>query len=429
MKEIIGNAKIITFRTHRGDSAFVSPLSAMAKGISTGHAALVLTFSDQELYNNYIANNNKIPHTIKMDPVTKQAYYEVYVSFWPQESSGLASKPSKFVDYEFDVENSALYSPFEYDERWINNNFCDETPSFAISLDSISELISPLALDAKELKRIRDLIQKSRQKAPVTLSPLEISSAPVLPLLKYLLKTKFKLGPMILVHTTRIEHAFGSEVAKAMQKYAKQYTEWREMVVATHNTANTGNVFEALYRQLAIIYKGRLQDTEQYLKGLMFSDPNLTHSEFIARLEPYVTFGNPEKDAYSIPIVKNFTKTQPLALELEPMLEYIVTIANNPNEHLYNVLKLNCAAITYNTLWSGAKNSPHSQLRQLLALAWYVNVFRLTLTPTMIIQNAANNADEIKGSAIQFRSSESSAGLNASNFLDIDEICSLGLSK
>ena len=141
MTGMIGTAKIITFRTNRHDSAYAMPLNAIASGISTGHVTHYYLLSlIKELFNQYIVNNNKIPHAIKFDPHTNQRYYEVYVSFWPQKEAGLYSDHSMLRTYEFDMENSATYSPFIYADYLFEH--AQQEPSIAPEITLPAEAIS-----------------------------------------------------------------------------------------------------------------------------------------------------------------------------------------------------------------------------------------------------------------------------------------------
>jgi len=391
MGGVIGSAKIITFRTTRHDSAYGMPILGIASGVSTGHIALLLTFTDQELFNKYIANNKKIPHSIKINPETQQEYYEVYVSFWPKNQAGIFSDHSELRTYEYDVETSAFNSPFVYNEEIFANAIQEPNTVQELSTEQLADMIKPLTLEANELRRVRDLLQQSQKKAPLSLNPIEKKVKAPIPLLQTEPSGKITLGPVMVVHTSSLKNKFGEQIMPYVEEYAKHYTEWREMEVLAHNYKidfGSKHQFTQMYASIARAYKIRAQIVEINLKHQMFPDQYLSHEEFIQKLEPYVTIGAPERDSVGIPIVRDLTADS-MGLELEPMLQYIVEIANNPDVHQYHVLKLNCAAVTYNTLWAGAKRTTDAQLKQYLALAWYVNVLGLTLTPSMIIQNAA----------------------------------------
>lgn len=392
MTGIIGNAKIITFRTTRDDSVYGTPLSAIASGISTGHVALLLTFNDRELFERYIARNDKIPHAVKIDPLTQEEYFEVYVSFWPQNQAGLYSDHSTLKTYEHDAESSAMNSPFVYSEEWLS--FEDPQPVAAPELTDaqLAELIAPLTLEAQELRRVRELIQKSQMKAPLSLNPLQKIVAPKIPLLRQCRKSVITLGPMMIVHTSRLTNAYTAEIAAVVAAYAKFYNEWCEAEVEVQNQAielGAEHIMVKRYRQMVHALRTRMRMAEFNLMHIIFPDEALTHDQFMQRMEPFITVGAPERDAIAFPIVRDFDDATTRGLKLEPMLQYICEVADNPHVHQYHVLKLNCAAVTYNTLWAGAKHSPDTELRKYLSLAWYVNMLNLTLTPTMIIQNAA----------------------------------------
>lgn len=388
MSGMIGNAKIITFRATRDDSVYGMALHAIANGISTGHVALLLTFTDQELFNKYIANNKKIPHAIKIDPNTKKEYYEVYVSFWPQKQAGLYSDRSELRSYEYDVETSVMHTPFEYSPALFAHALQAPSEAPELSTEELAAMIAPLTLEANELRRVRDLLQKSQQKAPLDIKKLEKTVISRVPMMG---KSVITLGPMMIVHTSSLISAFGDHITNAVEEYAKAYTDWRELELKAHNNKvelGAEHFFTKQYTMLCDAFKVRIRMAEVNLQYQMFPGQYLSHAEFMQKLAPYVTLGATERDSISIPIVRDFTD-QTRGLALEPMLQYVCEVANNPDVHQYHVLKLNCAAVTYNTLWAGAKSSPDQKLRQYLALAWYVNLLSLTLTPTMIIQNAA----------------------------------------
>lgn len=388
MSGMIGNAKIITFRATRDDSMYGLAISAIARGISTGHVALLLTFTDQELFEKYIANNTKIPHAIKIDPKTQREYYEVYVSFWPQKQAGFYSDASELRSYEYDVENSVMYTPFEYSPKLFAH--AQQAPSEAteLSTEQLAEMIAPLTLEANELRRVRDLLQKSQQKAPFAIKALQKDIESKVP---FMGKSVITLGPIMIVHNSSLIRAFGDHIATAVEAYAQAYTEWREVEVKANNykvELGAEHFFTKQYSMLCDAFKIRVRMAETNLQHKMFPGQYMSHEVFMQKLAPFVTLGATERDSISIPIVRE-ANSETTGLALEPMLQYVSEIANNPDIHKYHVLKLNCAAVTYNTLWAGAKNSSDQKLRQYLALAWYVNLLSLTLTPSMIIKNAA----------------------------------------
>jgi hypothetical protein len=286
----------------------------------------------------------------------------------------------------------------------IQNGY-DNRAAEVLTSEKLDALIEPLELEVSDRRRVKELVRKSSQKSAVELQPLKRVATPTLPLLRDQMQSEVHLGPMIMVHYTRVLNTFGKDITEVVVDYATLYRQWRELSIKAQNCTEKKDLLASkIYTEMAEIYQADMRATEQSLKAMMYPNDNLTHSEFMDRLEPYITFGNPERDSFTILIVRNFDPEHPIALELEPMLQYVCEVANNPNVHLYNVLKLNCAAVTYNTLWAGAKNSPHSSLKHYLSLAWYVNMLGVTLTPIMLIQNASR-AEETQRKALQFSTS------------------------
>lgn len=417
MGDIIGTAKIISFRITRDDSVYLTSIDALRRGISTGHVALLLTFHGDlgaKLYAKYIANNKNIPHISKIDPNTGTRYYEVYVSFWPKNDADVFNAESVFRTHEFDNEASAKYSPFEYASQWLNshNNQLQHKPSFFTD-EQLAQYIAPLKLEASELRQIHQSLKQSYQKEPITLSPLKRIVAPTIPSIGAYNSAEIYLGPTVILHTSRLAHQYGDVVAAAAKRYVTAYKNWREAEVQTNNIQ--AKLDPIKFKSVAHIYNHRIHmykdltlACEENLKLLMFPDQILTHSAFMDKLEPFLTLGNPERDTVTLPIVGDIRNKKVIGLELEPMLQFITTTANNPTVYNYNVLGYNCAAVVYNTLWEGVKNSPSDELRKFLALAWYVERLHLTLTPTMIMQKTAaaeekltdlNQAKQIKFSS------------------------------
>ena len=69
----------------------------------------------------------------------------------------------------------------------------------------------------------------------------------------------------------------------------------------------------------------------------MFPGQLLSHEEFIQDRAIYNHWCS-ERDAVSIPIVREFVAGAGVGLALEPMLQYVCEIANKPDVYQYHVL-------------------------------------------------------------------------------------------
>jgi len=315
----VGNLELITFRVTRYDYEYIKPISAYLSNLSVGHVALRLNFNSPALYNKYIKGHPNIPHTVNDDEC------EVYFSFWP-DVNGRWSERGVLRSYLFDCEQSASYSPMEY-----------------------------------EYKHLQP-IERTTFWGTVT------------------------LPPTIILHTSRLGVAFGTlqnpnrKIMQAAENFALMYRAWREQII--HAEYEPDN---PLQQQKIIDLLAILNESSYRLKSFMYPAQKMTNAEFMQKLKPFVTIGYPERDCLTLPVVENGTYA---GLYLEPMLAFIRDLADHPEQHPYNVLDTNCALKTLHILWLGGKDSPHIDMQNEFMLPWYVR-WGATLTPTFVIQLGA----------------------------------------
>jgi hypothetical protein len=338
-----GTVEIITFRATRSEHPYLESLMALIRGTSTGHIALRLTFHNSDLFKQYIANSD-IPHRIINDKISGKTLYEVYVSFWPAGDWAPWHPTSSLRRYRFDCEQSGTYSPFKYDPEIV---------------------------------------------ARLKLAPIEKFARSNLPFFNYFDHTTINLPPSIILHTTRLKTAYGSNgtvIAAAAESFATKYHEWRTALVKEQNAKlineDAPELLKILKRDVHIAQM-RMQISRRELKSLMFPNIEMDDQTFDEKLEPFVTFGFPERDNVVLPVVYNGNKTS--GFELQPMLKFINDIASNPGKHPYNVLSNNCAKVIFEILWSGVKNSRFKQLSQQFMLSWLSRWFKLTVTPALLL--------------------------------------------
>jgi hypothetical protein len=347
VNDSVGSLELITFRTTRYEHPYKNPISALITGLSSGHMAMRLTFTNTEIFNKYINGNSRIPHRSIIEPETNKEYYEVYVSFWPEGNGVPWHERSSLRAYTFDCQQSGMYSPIEYD------------PDFEGYLN---------------------------------------------PLTRNIMGFKLTLPPTIVLHTTRLGMAYGDKlvlaperkielnpnliVMQAAENYTIKYREWREALVYEQNQINElgeNHASIAAIKHLTIRANKRLIASKLKLKRTMFPNVNMNDDEFFSKLEPYITFGYPERDVITLPMIHHGASA---GLELEPMLEYIQHIANNPEDHPYNVFDKNCAHKALEILWHGGQNTNFESLKHEFTMPWYVRCLGVTITPILAMQHA-----------------------------------------
>jgi len=213
------------------------------------------------------------------------------------------------------------------------------------------------------------------------------------PILSNFLYTPAMLPPSIILHTSRLESAYGTQVREAAEIYARHYSNWRTAVIQQKNQ-------EVMYGPSGIAtlkYEYELASTkilmlvsEEKLLSLMFPNSNLSHPAFMHYLEEnFISFGYPERDTITLPLIRaNRRRCADIGLELEPMLRHIRAIADNNDLFPYKLFSLNCAQTTFNILWHGVKSSVDAALLSIFTIPWYLRLLGIPLTPNLILQQA-----------------------------------------
>ncbi len=420
MSNTIGTAQVITFSTTRDDEIFLYPLRALTKGVTTGHISLLLEFTDTELYNKYIANYPRIPHRELIDPITQKPKYQVYVSFGPeQELWQPFSSGGVLRDYMGDCISSGACFPMNYDPKFLAinhpNTLDNVKEARSVSEAEIVELLDPIKLEKKEILRLKNLIEKSLQKAPLTIEPQKKIFAPRIPIGRTFLKSEQSIGPNIVLHETYFACKYSAASVAAAKKYMQEYDDWR-IVCNRLNSVQIllGSQHDLTKRFSAVekMYKLRAKMSKYNLKSHMLQEyPGLSQDQLDAEMEKYFTHGCPERDAVTLPIIAKSASDNLPGLALEPMLQYVNAVATHPKQFPYSVFGINCAYIVYNTLWEGVKNSPPNMLKKHLALAWYITCLRLTNTPSMVIQNAARAEAAAQQNELDTNTSNATPGI------------------
>ncbi len=342
-----GSIELITFRTTRDDHPFMFALNGLWQGLSSGHVAARIKFTNKLLFTQYIQHNPNIPHKIIHNKLNNTESYEIYLSFWPYAASPWTDN-SRLATHKFDCEQSANYSSMEYTER------------FAKYLQPITKIA--YAGFHEYCKLFYSIVT---------------------------------LPPAIILHTSRLGMAFGDHInlkpntviMQAAEQYAKHYRLWRKSIVMEQNAKFIYSEQENLllkYNNLKYLATLGMLTAEIKLKNLMYPGEKLSHQYFMHKLEPFVTFGNTERDSISLPLSHG---NDSAGLELEPLLQKIKHIADNPFKYPYNVFSTNCAHTITELLWHSCKDCLGDDIKKLI-LPWYARLFGSTITPTMVMQQA-----------------------------------------
>jgi len=362
----IGTAEVISFRTTRFDPAFKYPVEGVLTGTSISHIALRVTFvqnaTTQQLFAKYIDNNPNIIYDDKLiDPVSKQKMYEIYFSFWPDTSIiGLQTTPNKLLSYEHDCDDAALGSPMTYNPRYAKY----------FNFGSLRETVSP-----------------------------------VQPVFGNLFNYQISASLPTIFHEVRLRNALHNDpgidtVVASVATYCRLYDRWYEVRIAQNNAqkscannkAKLNNINSAVEtaRQALAAQRKRVR-TE--FKAILFDGDKISYATLMDQLEQYLTIGREELDSISLPIVHQLCSSKNCGLELEPMLAYIQTVANNPQKYTYNVLTFNCADAVLQVLANGASACKHNLLQKAFRLPFYLRL--IPTTPAMVMQ-MANSALKIE---------------------------------
>ena len=376
----IGVAEIIAFRTTRSEFVYKYPLEGLFIGTSVSHIALRLTFNDKALFDQYVANNQAIKYNDNLiDPSTGSRLYEVYFSFWPTTDMALSSLPSQLLTYQHDCEESALRTPMTYSSRF--NRY---------------------------------------------LHPDKKTVSTLIPVLKYFFGHDIQLPPSIILHTSRLkgyleknykkkpleqkEHML-QIILEATQNYATAYENWCDALLAQQNAASSLFTSNSQLNKLTAITnaaKSVLFSAKQELKldieTLLFPNGNISEASFMAELENFMTFGQPEVDSIYLPLVNKQGFAANLGLDLEPILQQIKNIADHPADFEYNLLNQNCATMIQQLLAKSVQDSNNIRLKSCFKSPWYVRLFKLPVSPAMVMQmsnSALANTEIIQANKLE----------------------------
>lgn len=389
MNELLGYARVLTYLTTRNDEIYKYPAEGVMFGSSVSHIAMQMQFKyTPELESRIttlkdLAAKNKIPFLETINPQTKQKSYDLYFSYWPGSSPDgwdPNSKTSRLETYKFDTEQSAKYSPMSMDAR----------------------LVHP------DKRLVKSLI----------------------PFFSLFMRKTITLPPTITLHTTRLGSEFADKgvklVENAAMQYAKSYEAWSDALLAQDNH-KTGGIWNSLrllftgenknYAKDAQDAENKMNEDKTMLKNLLYPGKNMSENEFALKMEPFITYGSPERDQVNLPVFaspKDADKPTP-GLKLAPMLDKIIDIASNPEKYPYDVMTNNCANAVNNTLEAGAAGT---KLENSIALPWYMKY--LPLPPALVLQNAANGSQvvsEEQKQAVMMNTPEATANTVTTNNL------------
>lgn len=366
----IGTVEIISFRTTHKDDAYKYPFNGVLTGTSISHIALRLTFTGRDLFEKYIENNRNIAYNDELvEKNTGVKLYEVYFSFWPStQNVALLSEPSKLYNHQHDCEISALGTPMTYSTKY-----------------------------ARYLHPQRE----------------QISS--MIPLLNYLIRDTISLPPTLMFHTTRFKNTLDTLYAQTpdaerqsivdsiitkSKEFALKYKTWftanveqesyAKSIFADSNESKKLSLKEQQSQRELLICK---EEFKQQIKSAIFPNSELSDNEFGEALEQFYTFGMPEIDTITLPLIGKSSDHNCQGLKLEPMLQYIANIANNPNQFQYNLINQNCATVLRDILLQGIKSCFNNQLKQAFNLPWYARWFGLPVSPAMVMYLASKMAE------------------------------------
>lgn len=373
MKDIIGTAKIIYVQGSEGNNNSLTQIDELRRGISNGQVSLLLTFHGHlgtKLFNKYISNNNNIPHAVKMDPKSGKQVYEVYIFFWPKYEKYLFNDVGQTELCEFSAT---------MDDQYVQQDL--RAPSI-LTLDELENLITPLKANAQDLHESNKLLQTN--------------------------KGVF-FGPKSILNLDMLKTIYTPEIANAAIEFAKVYNKWRAAAIDEQNIRLVAKHDKALIAACsahAASLKFSMQVNEVKLKDLMFPMQHLSHDQFIQKFTPFLSKCTLKESIISLPIVRNIDDDKVIGLALEPMLQYVHSIADTAQDIRFNAVALNRATIIYNTLWAGALNSPFEALRKYLGLAWYVEKLKQKMASALQTQFHSNLYKETFSAPALLRFSE-----------------------
>ena len=372
-KNQTGTVDIVSYRTTRRDPVYKYPIEGAISGTSISHIGMRVVFNNQELFDRYIAGNRNIPYDDKLkDPETSEKLFEVYFSFWPNAGSiGIQTTDSKLFPYEHDCDDAAMLTPVSYN------------PGFTRYIRPTRETVSPN-----------------------------------FPIINYLFAHTITLPPAIILHSFRFKlalqnalkdrsendiNAIVADVERTAEKYSQLYDAWFDATVAQQNASKS--IWTSAEKTKLLADKTALADTElkacskqlkSDIRNILFAGQNISDTTFLNAIEQFITFGMPESDSITLPLVLRSQPGKDFGLELDPMLKYIKDIADNPHKYQYNLFSLNCATILLDILDKAAQSCIDKQLRKAFALPWYAYYLPFPVSPAMVMQLAAK-AEKIEG--------------------------------
>jgi hypothetical protein len=368
----VGTVDLISYRTSRHDPIYKYPIEGPLTGTSISHVAMRITFSNKDLFDQYIAGNPNIPYDDQLiDPVTGTKMYEVYFSFWPATTTiTIQTADSKLFGYEHDCEQSALGTPMSYTSRF--NSY----------LHPISKIATP------EIP-VLGLLFGHR----ISLPPTSI----LIPFrLKAILQQTYPNASQSQIDT------LNDRVNSKTIDYAVIYDNWFRALVEQENASKTlfpsANKISVLGMKTQAAYDtllaGKLQ-LKKDIRDIIFAGQNISDETFMSELEKFMCFAQPEVDTVTLPVVHRSGTENICGLELEPMLNFIKNIADNPSKYQYNLFSLNCATILRNILAKSVENCINKKLRQAFDLPWYLQLLPVSPAELMKLANKSLNIEEM----------------------------------
>jgi len=341
-----GSITFKSYRTTRHDGDYEYPAKGVFEGGSISHVAyeitLPATLKNRVLFDKFIANNPKIPSSDEdIDPVTGQPLLKVYFSFWPAEEQTLPiTVNSKLFSHQHDSWTSALGSPMSYNHKFTTY-----------------------------------------------LSPIKATLAPRIPLLNYLFGYQVTLPPFMIFHEGMLKgclqrrlknsktpaelEAIFNVCLERLNTYADKYGAWFKALVNQQNSSHNLFASKSKLKKLAKLTKDAYdelinytQSLEAELKQSIFPTADMTDEEFVQVLEEFISFGSPEVDNITMPLVED--------LDLELLLGFIQKVANNPDKYQYNLWSYSCATVILDMMQFCCKNSNNQALKQTFEYPWYV---------------------------------------------------------
>jgi len=365
-----GTIEVMSYRTTRYDSDYEYPIKGVIEGGTVSHIAyeitLPATLKNRVLFDRFLANNPRIPTDDQtVDPVTGEKLLKVYFSFWPAQDQTLpVSTESKLFDHQHDSWISALGSPMSYNHRFTSY-----------------------------------------------LSPVKETLAPRIPLLNYLFGYQVTMPPFLMFHEGLLKGSINrrfndskteaerttifNEAVTKVKAYDAKYDAWFNALVTQQNAGHDLFASQASLDKLAaatdLANKALLKFTETLedeLRSTLFPGQDISREDFIEMLEEFISFGCPQVDSITMPLVES--------LDLEAILVYIKDHADNPTKYEYNLWSNNCATVILEALQLASKHCANQQLKQCFDYPWFVSLFGAPVSPAMVMKQLSKASDIIE---------------------------------